>query len=440
MVSLRLYSDGDAEPGGGASESGETEDVRCGNGLEKVYHTTAVRYGYMKHVGEFSHPPGMKFTCGAKVVVQTVRGVELGEQVSLSCNGCDKHVSRAQLKEYIRNSGADSYRLDSGRILREATPADLCEDVRLRDRSREMTRAAQKHALQRLGRDRMKIVECENLLGGERSVFYFMAEGRVDFRNLVKDLSHEFQTRIQMHQVGARDEARLSADFETCGREVCCKVFLKALKPVSMRMAKLQRATLDPSKVSGRCGRLKCCLRYEHESYESLDAALPKKGEKLSTAHGFGTVIDRQVLTQLVQIALTSGEGAVTVVVEDILERRLKEFPESATRPPPPVEPRRGRPSRPPRAAAARPKPAITQDSGGSQPKSEVDQRRKPGRRGPGAGSGSRPRGPAAAPSEGAERPEADGNVAKKRRGRPRRRRRRPAEGDGGGDKAAGNS
>jgi len=111
----------------------------------------------------------------------------------------------------------------------------------------------------------MKIVEAEHLFGGERIIIYFSSGGRVDFRDLVRRLAKEYQTRIELRQVGSRDEARLISDFESCGQECCCRRFLKILDPVNMRMAKLQKATLDPSKISGHCGRLKCCLRYEDE-------------------------------------------------------------------------------------------------------------------------------------------------------------------------------
>ena len=146
----------------------------------------------------------------------------------------------------------------------------------------------------------------------------FRSEGRVDFRGLVKELADEFQTRIEMRQVGARDEARLLADYETCGRECCCKNFLKTLKPISMKMAKMQKATLDPAKVSGRCGRLKCCLRYEHVTYEELDQGLPKIGARIVTEDGAGVVVARQILTQLLHIQ-TEGGGRLTVPVEKIL-------------------------------------------------------------------------------------------------------------------------
>lgn len=335
ILPAETVADGEA-PGGGCSGCGKGDGSRCGNGLEKIYPTTAVRFGYMRFVGEFSHPPDMKFTCGAQVVIQTRRGLEIGEQVSLTCSGCDKSVTRDEMKQWVDASGSDSYMFDAGRILREATAADLAEHAHIQEDNRERRRTAQqmadRHGLQ------MKIVECESLFGGERIIFFFTAPERVDFRAMVKDLAQEYRTRIEMRQVGARDEARLLADFETCGREVCCKVFLKTLKPISMRMAKLQKATLDPSQVSGRCGRLKCCLRYEHTGYEELDKKLPRNGVRISTEHGDGVVVNRQVLTQIVQIRKDDAT-LLSVVAEDITGVNVPPPPEK----PPDERPPRGR-------------------------------------------------------------------------------------------------
>ena len=163
----------------------------------------------------------------------------------------------------------------------------------------------------------MKTVDIEHIFGGERIIFYFTAEDRVDFRDLVKKLAKEYQTRIEMRQVGSRDAARITADVETCGQLCCCTRFLKILKPVNMRMAKLQKATLDPSKISGYCGRLKCCLRYEDQTYKELGKQLPKRRTRVQTSHGQGVVIDVQVLTQLVKVK--SDDGSVFAVpLEDI--------------------------------------------------------------------------------------------------------------------------
>jgi len=352
-ISLEEFMAQPPEPqrhgGCGSCGTGKAGASQCGNGLEKIYPTTAVRFGFMRYIGEFTHTADMKFTCGAKVVVQTRRGIEMGEQVSLTCNGCDKSVTREQMKEWVRSCGEDSFIFDAGRILREATSADLAENARIQLGAREKRRFCQQVAGQY--KLPLRVVDCETPFGGERILFYFTAAERIDFRAMVKDLTHEYRTRIEMRQVGARDEARLLADYETCGREVCCKVFLKTLRPISMRMAKLQKATLDPSQVSGRCGRLKCCLRYEHIGYEELDKKLPRAGLRIRTNHGEGVIVNRQVLTQLVQIRLDDGT-LLTVVAEDITEVGVEAPPvppEGGTAPP--RGPRTRTAPRPPGAA-----------------------------------------------------------------------------------------
>lgn len=316
--------------------------------------SAAVRYGRMGLIGEFSYPPSLAFTCGGRLVISTDRGLEIGEHVQLSCAGCSLGISRDQVITYAQASGGDeTYRLRNGRILREATDADLAELRHIESTAPQKLEIAQSMAAQ-LGLN-MKLVDCEQIFGGERIIFYFMSEQRVDFRQLVRQLASEFQTRIEMRQVGARDEARLLADYETCGRECCCRNFLKTLKPITMAMAKLQKTTLDLAKVSGRCGRLKCCLRYEHETYDALNKRLPRNNSWVRTATGVGKVIDRQILTQLVRIR-TEEDRILTVPVEEILETNL---------PPPPVKPpaedrgNGGAPRRERREAPARPTPPF---------------------------------------------------------------------------------
>jgi cell fate regulator YaaT (PSP1 superfamily) len=262
-----------------------------------------VRYGLLSAVGEFTHPANLSFPDGGMLVVQTERGIEIGQHVSLTppSRSCSV-IEREAIRRYVDNSGPEYLVPQNGRVLRVATRQDLAEQDMISANAAEeldyCKKLVRKHGLP------MKLIACEHLFGGERIVFYFMAEGRVDFRELVRDLAHEYQTRIEMHQVGARDEARLVADYEICGRECCCKNFLKTLRPVSMKMAKMQKATLDPTKVSGRCGRLRCCLRYEHETYENLNRRLPRTNAWVRTAEGDGKVVDRQVLTQLVTVLL----------------------------------------------------------------------------------------------------------------------------------------
>ena len=148
----------------------------------------------------------------------------------------------------------------------------------------------------------MKLVDVEHLFGGDRIIFYFLADNRVDFRALVRDLSKEFKTRIEMRQIGVRDEARLLADYEHCGRPLCCKTFMTELKPVSMKMAKQQKTTLDPAKISGRCGRLMCCLRFEDEAYAYLRRKLPKIGSTVFSKEASGEVINVNLLRESVLV------------------------------------------------------------------------------------------------------------------------------------------
>ena len=388
---------------------------------EKVRPSMAVRFGQMRNIGEFVHPAGLKASCGARMVIQTKRGIEIGEYVPLGCDGGDESASREGLKRFVSASGPEYLQAQAGRVLREATAADLAEYDRIiadaDDKRRFCQNLAEQHNLE------MRVVSCEPLFGGERIIFYFVAEERVDFRNLVKDLAHEFQTRIEMRQVGARDEARLVADFETCGRECCCRSFLKNLKPVSMKMAKMQKATLDPSKVSGRCGRLKCCLRYEHSSYEELERQLPRMGTRVRTQRGTGAVVSRQILTQLLQIQTEAG-GRIAVAVEEILG------PDDGTTPEMPEPPRADQ-----KGAARESGPRSPGDGVGRQEGTEGGRggRRRSRRSSPASGrkADAAPEAPEPSPDEeqapsSPPRGKGDEQAARGQGGGKRRRRRRP--------------
>ncbi|HRX87197.1 MAG TPA: regulatory iron-sulfur-containing complex subunit RicT [Phycisphaerae bacterium] len=398
---------------------------QCGNGLEKVYPTAVVRYGYMRAVGEFRYPnDGMKFGCGANVIIQTNRGIEMGEMVSVSCDGCDKCVSRDQIRTYVENSGPEYFHFSNGKILRLATPEDVGDWEHIRAEALRKKKFCQEQAEK--ARLDMKVLECEHLFGGERIVFYFMAEGRIDFRTLVRGLADEFQTRIEMRQVGARDEARLLADYETCGRECCCKNFLKELRPISMKMAKMQKATLDPAKVSGRCGRLKCCLRYEHTNYEDLNRKLPGMGRRVITEQGAATVIGRQILTQLLHVQTEDG-GRFTVALEDLideaeLQRRQQEKAAA-------LAARQAEAAAQRRADAAQRGGGSGSRNGAGEERSRANRSRRSRRRG---GSGGQKAGSGAQP--GAERaPKPDANATPER-GDAGESTSRPGNDQGGGD------
>jgi cell fate regulator YaaT (PSP1 superfamily) len=163
----------------------------------------------------------------------------------------------------------------------------------------------------------MRLAAVERLFGGEKIIFYFLAESRVDFRALVRELAREYRTRIEMKQIGARDEAKLLGDYEHCGRELCCRRFIRTLEPVTIRMAKIQKATLDPSKISGACGRLMCCLRFENAIYQQLKRQLPRKGRKVKTPKGEGEVINYDIIAQTVLVEESTGEK-VTYKVEEL--------------------------------------------------------------------------------------------------------------------------
>jgi len=305
----------------GFSPSGCDPNQQRGKGKDRGQATCVVRYGYMRYVGEFKYAPGTLSACGGKVVIQSRRGIEIGEQISLTCSGCNRSVDRKQMVDYARRGGQEFMQPRAGKILRQATEQDIAEAAHLNsDESEKLKQARTLAAEMNL---EMRFVTCEHLLGGERIIFHFMSEGRVDFRELVRQLAQEYHTRIEMHQVGSRDEARLVADYEICGRECCCKNFLKKLRQVNMKMAKLQKATLDPSKVSGRCGRLRCCLRYEHEGYEELSKTLPKAGARIRTEAGIATVKNRQILTQLLNVQYDDSREFITIGVEEIIERGL---------------------------------------------------------------------------------------------------------------------
>jgi cell fate regulator YaaT (PSP1 superfamily) len=271
----------------------------------KAPTSLVVRFGALKMVGEFPYSGEAKPGCGSKVVVRTHRGTELGEMLTSTCPnaGCSKSVTRKEMLEYIENSGGKDYPFfTEGRVLRIATVEDLNHQAALDARKHEHVRRA-KEITARLGLP-IKIADAEELLGGERLTVYFNSEDRIDFRALVMELAAVYHTRIEVRQVGARDEARLTADYEKCGQHCCCKQFLKVLKPVPMKNAKIQKATLDPLKISGRCGRLMCCLRYEETTYDDLRKRLPKKKSRVVTPDGPGMVLDSQILTQLVLVLL----------------------------------------------------------------------------------------------------------------------------------------
>lgn len=263
-----------------------------------------VRYGAMRFLGVMSARNGSNLLRGTSVIIRTNRGLEVGE---ILCNAStdDSQDASDDLQQWQHNGeqqddgGAGS---SDGQILREMSNQDSNELAHIEANAREEFRLCLRH-IRDLGLQ-MQLVDVEHLFGGERIIVYYLAEGRVDFRELVRRLATEFQTRIEMRQIGVRDEAKLLADFGDCGKDVCCGCHLVEMPPVSMKMAKLQKATLDPTKISGRCGRLKCCLRFEYDTYLDLQRRLPPINADVVTSQGRARVLGHEILAQQVLVQM----------------------------------------------------------------------------------------------------------------------------------------
>lgn len=264
-------------------------------------HILTIRYGVLKNTSDFFDTFN-SLRKGDLVVIRSSRGVEFGEVITV-------------VKEIADTDAIENL----GEVLRKATLDDREKQKKIID---EMIPVEFKFCQKKIKEHKllMKLASVEHLFGTKKIIFYFLASGRVDFRELVKDLAKEYQARIEMKQIGVRDEARLLADYQHCGQELCCRAFLKNLEPITMKMAKNQKATLDPSKISGRCGRLLCCLRYEDKVYEDLKHVLPKKGSIVKTAKGVGEVINYDVLQQQVTIELEN-KNKIHVSVHDIIDK-----------------------------------------------------------------------------------------------------------------------
>ncbi len=239
----------------------------------------AVHYGAMGYLDHFS-APDITLAAGDAVIVRTERGVEWGVV-----------VARANVDEVKC----------SGEVLRKATMKDRQIQQEICDKHEKAEYEDCVRLISKLDLP-MKLVKVEHLFGGHKIIFFFSSDSRVDFRRLVKELAQHYRTRIEMRQIGVRDEARLLGEYGPCGRNLCCHTFLSALKPVSIKAAKSQKSTLDPAKISGCCGRLKCCLKFEEKTYEELRKNLPRPGKKVPTPEGVGTVLGYDVIAQTVTV------------------------------------------------------------------------------------------------------------------------------------------
>ena len=255
--------------------------------MAKIIGVKFKQYGKLYYFA----PGNGEFAEGQGVIVETARGAEYAT-VCMPCKEVPDEELVAPLKP----------------VLRAATEKDL-ENMRRNEERRApaIKTAAEKIAARGLD---MKLVDCEFAFDGSKVVFYFTADGRVDFRELVKDLSSVFHMRIELRQIGVRDEAKLLGGFGPCGRECCCSVCMPDFQKVSIKMAKNQGLSLNPGKISGLCGRLMCCLAYENDYYAEACKKMPKVGSEVGTPEGTGTVVNANMLKMEVKVRIDKGDGA----------------------------------------------------------------------------------------------------------------------------------
>ena len=238
----------------------------------------------------FFDPAGMDIKTGDHVIVETARGIEFGHVV-LGSRTVDEEKVVQPLKPVIRMATAADEETERRNKEKEKDAFGICLEK------------IKKHNLQ------MKLIDAEYTFDNNKVLFYFTADGRIDFRELVKDLAAVFKTRIELRQIGVRDETKIMGGIGICGRPLCCHTYLSEFIPVSIKMAKEQNLSLNPTKISGVCGRLMCCLKNEEETYEELNSKLPNIGDYVTTDDGLkGEVHSVSVLRQLVKVVVTVGK------------------------------------------------------------------------------------------------------------------------------------
>jgi cell fate regulator YaaT (PSP1 superfamily) len=264
---------------------------------------------------------------GDYVVVETERGVGVGQLV----------------KPPVENEGNAAGSLAI--VKRKATAEDMATVERISQKEQEAYRFCVNRIIERAMP--MKLVRVEYQFDSSKAVFFFTADGRVDFRDLVKDLAHSFHTRIEMRQIGVRDEAKMTGGIGICGRELCCSSFLREFQPVSVKMAKEQNLALNPNKISGQCGRLLCCLDYEYETYCCLRKNFPKSGKRVRTVNAVGVVDKVNILTGNITLKLDDNKIIVIKRDEILGDDAPAVVPVAAAPPAAPRAPQRTRERRP---------------------------------------------------------------------------------------------
>jgi len=265
-----------------------------------LYDVVGVRFKKAGKIYYFD-PNGFTIPDGEYVIVETVRGIEFGKVV-INKKQVDENDIVLPLKKVIRIADSkDKLIVEENK--QAATEAyNVCQGKVV------------EHSLD------MKLVDVEYTFDRNKVIFYFTADGRVDFRELVKDLAAIFRTRIELRQIGVRDEAKMLGGIGPCGRMLCCSTFLGDFEPVSIKMAKDQNLSLNPTKISGLCGRLMCCLKYENDEYESAKEQLPDLGEMIETTSGKAKVVGLNILERVLQLELVGRERVVEYTWEELLK------------------------------------------------------------------------------------------------------------------------
>jgi cell fate regulator YaaT (PSP1 superfamily) len=263
-----------------------------------LYDVVGVRFKKAGKIYYFD-PNGFHIEDDDFVIVETIRGIEFGKVV-LNKKKVEENDVVLPLKKVIRLAD------DKDRLMVQEN----------QDAAAEAYHVCQKKVSEH-GLD-MKLVDVEYTFDRNKVIFYFTADGRVDFRELVKDLAAIFKTRIELRQIGVRDEAKMLGGIGPCGRMLCCSTFLGDFEPVSIKMAKDQNLSLNPTKISGLCGRLMCCLKYENDEYESAKELLPDIGEMISTPNGLGKVIGLNILERVIQVNLVGQERVVEYTWDEL--------------------------------------------------------------------------------------------------------------------------
>jgi cell fate regulator YaaT (PSP1 superfamily) len=265
-----------------------------------LYDVVGVRFKKAGKIYYFD-PGDLSIQKDEFVIVETVRGVEYGKAV----------IARKQVEEH-------DVVLPLKKVVRIADPKDRM----IVEENKQAAQEAYEVCNEKVNEHQldMKLVDVEYTFDRNKVIFYFTADGRVDFRELVKDLAAIFRTRIELRQIGVRDEAKMLGGIGPCGRMLCCSTFLGDFDPVSIKMAKDQNLSLNPTKISGLCGRLMCCLKYENDEYESAKALLPDLGEIIETPQGTGKVVGLNILERVLQVELKEQDRVLEYTLDEIIK------------------------------------------------------------------------------------------------------------------------